>query len=92
MHHNIVNVVNTNFHTIDLTSSHKQSTRKLPPVPTIDRATLPGYSKQTHIDDVVIVVLYFVSDALILFAVVLNDTICFVLMSNCQNFKPIWIP
>ena len=73
MHHNIVNVVNTNFHTIDLTSSHKQPTRKLPPVPPIDKATLPGYGKHTHIDDVVIAVLYFVFDAFILLATILAD-------------------
>ena len=54
VHHNIVNVVNMSFRTIDRTSSHKQSTRKLPPVPPIDKATLRGYGKHRRIDDVVI--------------------------------------
>ena len=60
------------FHTIDVTSSYTQSTRKLPPVPPIDRANLRGYGKHIPIDDFVIVVLL-VSDALILLVDILND-------------------
>ena len=72
------------FHVTDLTSSHIQSTRKLPPVPPIDKAILRGYGKKTHIDDFVIAVLYLVSDALILLVAILDDIICFRKVQLCE--------